>query len=142
MSWPFTPRKRDERGSGSLTIGFLLLVPVLLFAAGLIVDGGRKTAADSHAQIAASEAARVGANAAAVDQLAGRPPNVAAAKAAAQSYLSAAGVTGSVTVTSGGSLVVNTTQTRPTVFLSLIGIGHVTGHGRATVNLYATGDHP
>jgi Flp pilus assembly protein TadG len=129
---------RDERG-GSQSILVLLIVVSLLLVAGLIVDGGRKVAAAQRAQAAAEGAARAGLNAAATDRIAGRPDTTAAV-VAARSYLAGAPqVTGSVQLAAGGRLQVRTESTKPTVYLSAIGIGSVTGQGEAVAQLIATG---
>ncbi|AMS04108.1 pilus assembly protein TadE [Acidipropionibacterium acidipropionici] len=133
-------RPSSERGGGSMSVWVLILIPVLLLVIGLVVDGGRQTAAGAEAQAAAVAAARAGSDAAATDLLAGADPAGTAA-AAARDYLSAAGVHGSVSAT-GGTIRVTTTQSRPTLFLSAIGIGQVSGTGQATAQLYKTGDTP
>ena len=129
---------RDERG-GSQSILVLLIVVSLLLMAGLIVDGGRKVAAAQRAEAAAEGAARAGLNAAATDRLAGRPDTTAAV-IAARHYLSGAPqVSGSVQLLAGGRLEVRTESSRPTVYLSAIGLGSVTGHGEAVAQLIESG---
>jgi hypothetical protein len=103
---------------------------------GLVVDGGAKIHAQQHAQAVAREAARTGgqaldAPAAILGARAVVDPY--AAKSAAQEYLAASGLPGSVTVAGGTRLVVQTTATYDPVFLSIVGIGtqHVTGHAEA-----------
>src|SRR3954452_5400621 len=116
-----------HEGGESQSILVLLIVASLLLMAGLIVDGGRKVAAAQQAEAAAEGAARAGLNAAATDRLAGRPdttPPVIAARA----YLAGAPkVSGSVQLAADGRLEVRTQSTRPTVSLSAIGLGTVTG---------------
>ncbi len=133
-------RSRSDRGGGSLSVWVLLLIPVIFLAVGLVVDGGRKTAAGAEAQAAAVAASRAGSDAAATQLLAGQDPT-SAASAAARNYLAVAGVSGSVSV-SGGTIRVTTSQTRPTVFLSALGIGSMTGTGQAQSQIYRTGDRP
>ncbi|MGJ7442969.1 TadE family protein [Aquipuribacter sp. MA13-6] len=59
------PRRRRPRGErGSATVWLLLLVPALVFATGLVVDGGRAIAVRQEAIGLASQAAR-----AAIDQM-------------------------------------------------------------------------
>lgn len=59
------PRRHGPRGErGSATVWLLLLVPALVFATGLVVDGGRAITVRQEALGLASEAAR-----AAVDQM-------------------------------------------------------------------------
>ncbi|MGJ7452803.1 pilus assembly protein TadG-related protein, partial [Aquipuribacter sp. MA13-13] len=53
------PRRRRPRGErGSATVWLLLLVPALVFATGLVVDGGRAIAVRQEAIGLASQAAR------------------------------------------------------------------------------------
>ena len=128
--------RRDERGEASLYV--LLLVPAMIVMIGLVVDGGQKTHADQTAQTTAVAAARAATDAAATDQLAGRPGTANAVRAAS-GYLNQVGVTGSVQATAGGRVSVTTSQTAQTRFLSLIGINTVTGHGQAESTLLPTG---
>ena len=133
--------ERDERG-GSQSILVLLIVVSLLLIAGLIVDGGRKVAAAQQAQAVAEGAARAGLNAAATDRIAGRPDTTAAVLAARSFIAGAPQVTGSVQLGAGGRLEVSTESTKPTVYLSAIGLGTVTGQGQAEAQLIATGGRP
>ena len=133
------PVARDERGQAGVFV--LLLVPALIIMIGLVVDGGQKTHADQSAQTAAVAAARAATDAASTDQLGGRTGTVSAVRAA-RSYLSQAGVTGSVQVAAGGRVTIDTTETAPTRFLSIIGIGSVTGRGHAESTLVPTGGTP
>ena len=109
---------RDERGGGSVSVWMLLMVPVILVMAGLVFDGSR--------QISATQAAQDGA---------------AVAVQAARQALSAAGVDGSVQE-DGSTITVTTSQSRPTVFLSAIGISQVRGHGQAHAQLVGPGERP
>jgi len=113
--------RNDERGSVSVI--FLACVVVLVVVAGLVVDSSGKYQSSQSAQMTASSAARAGTNA-----LAGQAVvdgtlalNSSAAQAAAQNYLTAAGVTGNVTVV-GDTITVSVEDTYTTRFLSLIGV--------------------
>ena len=128
---------RDERGGGSVSVWMLLMVPVILVMAGLVFDGSRQISATQAAQDAAS---RAGTDAAATPQLAGHDGAAVAVQAARQA-LSAAGVDGSVQE-DGSTITVTTSQSRPTVFLSAIGISQVTGHGQAHAQLVGPGERP
>ena len=130
--------RRGDRGQASVWV--LLMVPALIIVIGFVVDGGQKTRADQAAQSAAIAAARAATDASATGELGGRP-NSAAAISAARRYLSQAGVSGSVQL-AAGRVTVTTSSTAPTRFLSLIGIGAVTGHGQAESRLLATGQTP
>ena len=129
---------RGERG-GSQSILVLLVVVVLTLAVGLVVDGGRKTAAARDAQAVAASAARAGLNAAATGRLAGRADTAAAVAAARRVLASSTDVSGSVHLQAGGRLRVTTQSTKPTRYLSLIGVGTVTGRGEATAELIESG---
>jgi len=133
MSRPGTPA-RDERG-GSQTIMVLLIMASLILVAGLVVDGGRKVAAAERAEAAAAGAARAGSDASATSRLAGRIDTTAAVLAARQYLAGTPQVTGSVQLLAGGKLQVSTQSTRPTVYLSSIGISTVTGRGDAVAEL-------
>ena len=128
-------RSRDD--GGSITLTLVVMVTALLVAVGLVVDGGAKLRAVQQATAAAGEAARAAAqqvNVAQVQAAGSARLDAAAARRAAQDTLAEAGVEGSVTVTSG-SVSVNATVTRPTVFLSLVGIGSLSGTGAASADL-------
>jgi len=123
---------------GSLSILAVVLIPGLLIIIGLAVDGGAKVQATQRANAVADEAARAGGQAldrgAALDG-GGVTLDVAVAVAAAQDYLAAAGVPGSVAVVDGDTLLVTTTVTEPTVLLDLIGIEAMTVSGSSTADL-------
>lgn len=133
-------RSRSERGGGALSVWVLILIPVILLVTGLVIDGGRKTAASADAQAAAVAASRAGSDAAATELLAGQDPSAAAASAARR-YLGVAGVDGSVSV-DGGTIRVSTSESKPTVFLSAIGVGQMTGTGQAESQLFRGGERP
>ena len=134
-----SPLVRDERGQTSVFV--LLLIPALIIMVGLVVDGGQKTRADQAAQTAAIAAARAATDAASTEQLGGRA-GTASALQAARSYLGQAGISGSVQVAAGGRVTVDTSETAQTRFLSIIGIGSVTGRGHAESTLVPTGGTP
>lgn len=134
-------RRRDERGgSGQWAIPVLLLIPAFMLLAGLVVDGGRQSSATREAQAVAAASARAGVDAASTSQAAGESVDVGAALTAARSSLSSSGVSGSVQLADGGRLQVTTTQTRETLYLSLVGISTVTGRGSAAVQLFGPGE--
>ncbi|SKF61559.1 Uncharacterised protein [Mycobacteroides abscessus subsp. abscessus] len=133
--------RRSQRGGG-VTLFLLVSLTGITLILGLVVDWGAKVSAATEAEAAAASAARAGANAAAASQLGGGPPSTSAAYYAAHQHLAQAGVTGTVQILPGGTVRVTASQTRPTKFLSIVGINHVTGTGEADVNLYRTGDRP
>jgi hypothetical protein len=122
-----------------VTVFFAVAVVGLLVLLGLVVDGGAKVRAVQRADTLAGEAARAGGQAINVPGvIAGRRPvaDPAAAASAAQQYLAANGVTGTVTIAADGrALQVTVTATSPTVFLGLIGVTTLTVHGHASVEL-------
>jgi len=130
---------RPLRGDdGSVTLMLATFGLALLVSVGLVVDGGAKIAAVQQADRAAAEAARAAAqqiDAGAVQD--GAPASLVPARAvrAGEAVLSAAGVTGTVRVTGPATVTVDTSSTRNTVFLGLIGIPEVTGTGEAVVDL-------
>ncbi len=117
----------------SVTAFFAVVVVALLAVAGLVVDGARQTAATRHAQATAQLAARAGTDAMSSARLAGAA-GTGEGVSAAERYLGAAGVAGSVTVTTV-EVRVRTQVTTTTVFLSIIGIYQLTGRGDATASL-------
>jgi Flp pilus assembly protein TadG len=88
-------RARGDRGSVSLLV--VIMVPALLAAAGLVLDGGRQLEARRDAAAAAAAAARAAAQM--TDQEAyGRRLDPALAAARGQTRLAALGHTGTVVV--------------------------------------------
>jgi len=130
---------RSDAGSGGMSLMMLIAAVALIMILGLVVDGGAKARALDHAGAIASEAARAAA-------ATYRPGDVAidpeAANFAAQDYLTAAGATGTVTVT-GLDVAATVTLHQDTVFLPLVGIDAftVTGAGQAQV-VYQQGGTP
>jgi hypothetical protein len=115
---------------------------LLLLMAGLVVDGAGRMRALGRADRIAAEAARAGAEAADT-----RGPTLVldrpAARAAAASYLRAAGVAGTVTVTGPRTVAVVVTVTGTDAILGLVAAGTyaVTGSGQATLSAgVETGD--
>lgn len=103
-------RLGEERGSAGLH--FVIVVAAVLALAGLVSDGAGKARAARTVNLVAAEAARTGAQAVAAGVIAGQAARVdtGAGSAAARSYLSAAGMDGTVRVS--GTQVSVTTHTR------------------------------
>lgn len=122
---------------GRVTAFVVVAMAGLLLVAGLVLDGGLALAARSRVIGIAEEAARAGSQQLdLVGYRAGRPLtlDVGAATAAARDYLAAAGVTGTVTVTTApAEVVVTATTTAQPQLLDSIGIGpfELTGTGAA-----------
>ena len=133
-----------DREAGSVTVFVAITVLGILILCGLVVDGGAKLRAVQRADRVATEAARAAGQAADLAALAGGEARVdrQAAADAAPAFLTAAGETGTATVSADDTAVeVTVTTTAPTVFLGLIGIPAftVTGHGRAILVHGVTG---
>ena len=128
---------RDERGQ-SVSLLALLIMAAMILTAGLVIDGGQKVDAASRAEAAAAGAARAAGNAAATQELAAND-SASAAVLAAKSYLAGQpDVTGHVSI-DHGIVSVRTSSSTDTIFLSVIGIDHVTGTGSADANIVPTG---
>lgn len=126
------PRRSDERGQ-SMSLLVVLAVPAMILAAGLAVDGAQQAQQERRAETSAAVAARAGADAAATELLAGRS-GVVAGRRAAELSLSRDGVAGTAQVV-GDRVVVRTSTSAPTLFLSLIRITEVRGEGFAESSL-------
>ncbi|MFT4083935.1 MAG: pilus assembly protein TadG-related protein [Nocardioides sp.] len=136
MSTRRTRRTRDERGSISIwmvTASFVMIVLV-----GLAVDLGGQVQAKERAHDIAAEAARTGG-----EQVQAAPAiegqylavDTTAAKKAAEDYLAASGVTGTVTITGGNTIMADVTDVYDPKFLSIIGVGNLTVTSSAAARL-------
>lgn len=126
-----------ERGSVAAFTAVIGLA--LLICAGLVVDGGAKIQAYREAYAVAEEAARAGAGQMDVDRAyaAGRfEIDTAKALAAARTYLASGGHSGSVFANRGRTVDVTVTVSRPTMLLSLIGIGSVSATSTASARMF------
>ncbi len=129
-------RTRGERGSISIWLAVSSFVMMMLV--GLAVDLGGQVHAKQRAHNIAAEAARTGG-----EQVQAAPAikgeyvavDTVAARNAAEDYLSASGVTGTVTVTGGDTITVDVTDTYKPKFLSFIGIGDLTVTSTASARL-------
>jgi Flp pilus assembly protein TadG len=130
---------RGERGS--ITVWLALSSFVMIFLVGLAVDLGGQVHAHERAHDLAAQAARAGGEevegGAAIE---GRDLAIdpVAARAAAQRYLEAAGVSGTVTITNGSTITVTVHDTYEPQFLGLIGINNLDVTGTATARLIRT----
>jgi hypothetical protein len=130
--------RRDEHGQ-SISLFVLVIMGALIITSGLVIDGGQKVAATSRAESAAAGASRAAGNAAATQELGGADP-ASGAVLAAKTYLAGQpGVEGTVSITNGVVLITTSAQ-QPTILLSIIGIGSVSGQGSARANIVPTGD--
>jgi hypothetical protein len=136
------PTRRVPRDEGRIALLVIVLTLAVLAMIGLSVDGGGKVRALERADNLAGEAARAAGQAILGPQAIQGGDKVvdpAAALAAAQNYLTAAGVTGTVTVSPDRKHVtVTVTIIYTTVFLGLVGIDTLTATRQATAVLVAT----
>ena len=118
---------------GSATVWMIGVVVCTFLMLALVLDGGVMLRARSNAYSAASAAARAGAQQldpiAAVDGLAVLDP--VAAKRAALDFLTADGLTGSVTIV-GDTVTVNVTSTAHLQLASALGADATTFHATAS----------
>jgi Flp pilus assembly protein TadG len=136
---PAQPRDRGERGS--ITVWLALSSFAMIFLVGLAVDLGGQVHARERVHDLAAQAARAGGEE--VDggpaiQGSGLTINPAAARAAAQSYLDQAGVSGTVTITGGSTITVTVHDSYDPRFLGLIGIHRLDVTGTASAHLIRT----
>lgn len=130
---------RDEHGS--ITLWTVTASFAMMMLVGLAVDLGGQVHAQQRAHNVAGQAARAGGQEVqAAPAVQGRylAINAAAARNAAQDYLSTAGVNGTVSVTDGTTITVNVTDTYRPKFLSIIGIGDLSVTGEASARLIRT----
>jgi len=130
---------RDE--DGSITLWMVTASFAMMMLVGLAVDLGGQVHAQQRAHNVAGQAARVGGQEVqAAPAVQGRyvAINAAAARSAAQDYLSAAGVNGTVSITDGTTITVNVTDTYRPKFLSIIGLGDLPVTGEASARLIRT----
>jgi Flp pilus assembly protein TadG len=116
----------------------VVLAFIFLVLVGLVLDGGAKLRAGREAAAIAEEAARAGAGQIDRNRAYTRGSFIidrGAAVRAANNYLAAAGRTGTVTPVSATRIEVSVTVSKPTVMLSLIGIGSMTVTSTATADL-------
>jgi hypothetical protein len=134
--------RRAPRDEGRIALLVIVLAVAVLAMIGLSVDGGGKVRALERADNLASEAARAAGQAILAPQAIQGGDKVVdpgAAIAAAHDYLTAAGVTGDVTVSADRKhITVTVTIVYRTVFLGLIGIDTLTATRTATAVLVAT----
>lgn len=122
--------------SGQSASAFVAVVALAVFlVSGIVVDGGGRLASTARAAAVASTAVRLASDAVAASGVEdGRDD--AAARRAAEDYLAGqSDVTGEVQV-SNGAVTVTVHASRPTVFLSLIGIRTLGSSGSASGRLH------
>ncbi|WP_410665311.1 pilus assembly protein TadG-related protein [Amycolatopsis sp. lyj-84] len=134
--------RRLLRGEGGSVSVWLVGVSIaVIIAIGWAVDGSRKAQAHSDATAIAEEAARAAGQALRVQALAtGEPADVDPQQAIvqAESYIAAAGTTGTVAV-QGNRIIVDTVVIRTTIFLGIVGISEFSVRGHGTADLLSDG---
>lgn len=132
-------RRCDERGS--ITVWLAVASFVMMFLVGLAVDLGGQVHAHERAHDLAAQAARAGGEEVeGSSAIQGRELTIspAAARAAAERYLDAAGVSGTVEITNGETITVTVRDSYDPQFLGLIGINRLDVSGTATARLIRT----
>lgn len=131
-----TEGERD-RGGGSVSAPMAIAMLALIAVSGLAIDGARKAQQVAAADAVAEEAARAGGQI--VDVAAAQRGEAVLdpddARAAAQAYLGAAGVTGEVFVVAPDRIRVEVVLRRPTVLLGLVGIYEISATGSAEADV-------
>jgi len=126
-----------ERGGGSVSAPMAIALVALIAVSGLAIDGARKAQQIATADAVAGEAARAGGQA--LDPTAVQRGEATLdpddARAAAEEYLGAAGVTGEVIVLTPNRIRVEVTLRRPTVLLGLVGIDEISATGSAEADV-------
>ncbi|MFK5584350.1 pilus assembly protein [Serinicoccus sp. LYQ131] len=131
-----TLREQTERGSVSVFV--IVIATSFLIMVGLAVDVAGHLHAMQEARATAREAARVGGQQVQMPtgvRGLGAVADPALAAAAAQAYLSQAGVTGSAHVNGTDSIRVDVTSVYPTRFLSIVGVGSLSATGTAEARI-------
>jgi hypothetical protein len=129
-----TPRRHARADRGTVTAFTVVWLAASLALAGLVLDAGLAVSTKVNARAVANAAARAGARE--LDLAALRINGIIRidqnkARTAAASWLSRAGLQGSVTVTAN-TVTVSVTTSRPTQLLNLIGIGSIPVHATST----------
>ncbi|MFE5291402.1 TadE/TadG family type IV pilus assembly protein [Isoptericola sp. NPDC056618] len=133
-----TCARQVERGSVSTWL--VLASFAMVIVVGLAVDISGQVHAQQRARDVAAQAARTGGQYLDSAAVQGRYPSidVGQARAAAQDYLAATGVSGTVTVTGGTTIRVDVSDTYDPLFLGVIGIHDLTVTGDATARVIRT----
>ena len=133
------PSQRHGDRGVSLSVVVTVLLPVLLLAAGVAVDGAEQARAARLAHTVAAEAVRAGCEEGSAAQLVGQDGSGSARKAAEKSARGAEikGVSQLTIDVEGDAVSVAVQVTRPTHLLSLIGVLEVHGQAREMCTLMA-----
>ena len=125
-------RHRDERGAVTVWLAGASVLMV-----GITVDLGGQLHAKERAHTIAAQAARTGAEQITADAMLGAQPrlDVGKARTAANAYLRAAGVNGTVSISGGVRVTVTVVDTYQPLFLGSIGVGTLTVSASSTAEL-------
>ncbi len=128
-------RNRDERGAVTVWLAGASVLMVSII--GISVDLGGQLHAKERAHTIAAQAARTGAEQITADAMLGTRPSldVGKARTAANAYLRAAGVDGTVSVGGGIRVTVTVVDTYQPLFLGSIGVGTLTVSASSTAEL-------
>lgn len=129
-------RLHTDQTGASLSVLFVGLTVSLLLIIGFVVDSAGKYQRNEQAQTVAAAAARAATNAISANTVVtgSLTLNDAAAINAGNTYIAAAGMTGTTTIT-GTTVNVHVTTTYQTEFLSLIGIDTIPANADASAQL-------
>ena len=147
MNGAVAARRRwlEDRERGSISLYFAITAFAAFVMLGFVVDGGAALATRERAADLATQAARAGADAFSPPTLRGQPTGLsadpAAAQAAANRVLAAAGASGTVTV-DGNQVTVRVTVSRSTVILSAVGLDDISQTASATATAIYGGTTP
>lgn len=131
---PITPRRGHAADRGTVTAFTIVWLAAALALAGLVLDAGLAVSTKVNARAVANAAARAGARE--LDLAALRINGIIRidqnkARSSAASWISRAGLRGTVTVTAN-TVTVSVTTSQPTQLLDLIGIRSIPVHATAT----------
>lgn len=123
---------------GSVTVWLAMASFVMIVTVGLAVDLTGQVHAQQHARDVAAQAARTGGQQISAPQaVSGLDVQASPGQAvqAAQAYLDSSDVSGTVSFVDGTTLVVTTSDTYETKFLSIVGVGSMRVSGSAEARI-------
>jgi len=127
-------KRAMERGL-SASVLVCAILPAFVMMAGLAVDGAAQLAAQRRAEVIAAQAARVGCDTAAAYRLVGQQGTAAALEAARRQVINQSGMSVEAHLDGNKQLVVTTSTSVRTVFLSILGVDTLPAQGRAVAQL-------
>lgn len=137
---------RDDGERGSIALYFAIIALAAFAMLGLVVDGGQAFAGRERAADLSTQAARAGADALTPASVRGLPGNLqadpAAARAAADTLVTAAGAHLDSVSINGDQVTVTVTVHRKTAILSAVGIDEISQTASATATAVYGGTTP